>query len=70
MPGTDGMDVLRHLHSLGVNIPIIVLTADIQEDTRKQCLELGAVDVLNKPPKKHTLLMAISKAINKEEVTV
>ena len=70
MPGIDGMKVLQYLQRKALNIPTIVLTADVQEDTRKQCLELGAVDVLNKPPKEEELRMAIDKAIKKEEVTL
>jgi len=70
MPGMDGMEVLRYLQNKALNIPVIVLTADVQEDTRKQCLELGAVDILNKPPKNNELQIAINKAVKKEEVTL
>ncbi len=70
MPGIDGMKVLQYLQRKALNIPTIVLTADVQEDTYRQCLELGAVDVFNKPPKEEELRMAIDKAIKKEEVTL
>ena len=44
--------------------------AGVQEDSRKQCMELGAVDILNKPPKNNELQIAINKAVKKEEVTL
>lgn len=49
MPETSGLEVLQILHDQRSNVPVIVLTADIQERTRQQCLELGATAFINKP---------------------
>ena len=63
MPDLNGFEVLEILKKKRITVPVIVLTADIQETSRAKCLELGVVDVLNKLPEKDTLLNAVSKAI-------
>jgi two-component system alkaline phosphatase synthesis response regulator PhoP len=48
LPGMDGLDVCRSLRREG-NIPIIMLTARIEETDRLIGLELGADDYITKP---------------------
>ncbi len=67
MPEMDGQTLLRHLKESASDIPVVVVTADIQEDTKAMCLKLGAVEVLNKPPKEGTLKEAIQKALKTRE---
>jgi CheY-like chemotaxis protein len=49
MPEMDGFELLENLRSRGIAVPVIVMSADIQESTRKRVLELGAKTLLNKP---------------------
>ncbi len=63
MPEVSGFEVLRRLRDRGSKIPAIVLTADIQKGTRQQCMELGAVTLLNKPVKEDEIIEAIKKAL-------
>ena len=49
MPEGNGDQVLESLQSRGVTLPIIVLTADIQESRKVRCFELGATAFVNKP---------------------
>ena len=63
MPGMDGLKIIKSLKDQHLNIPMIVVTADIQESTRKQCMELGAAAVINKPPKEEELLSIINKVL-------
>jgi len=42
---------------------VLILTSDIQNTTRTECLALGALDVLNKPVKKETLVPIIKDAL-------
>ncbi|MBF0343893.1 MAG: response regulator [Nitrospirae bacterium] len=67
MPDMDGFNVLEAMGERVKEIPVIVLTADIQTSTRDKCLELGAAMILNKPPKKDTLLAAIKELISQKE---
>jgi putative two-component system response regulator len=51
MPHLDGFTVLESLRAdrSEVYLPIIVLTADVNEDTKRRALHCGATDFLNKP---------------------
>lgn len=49
MPEIDGFGVLNRLQSNGIDIPLIVITADVQNATRLQCQQLGAKGFINKP---------------------
>ncbi|RMF01175.1 MAG: response regulator, partial [Chloroflexi bacterium] len=60
MPGMDGFDVLNVMKRKNLAVPVIVLTADIQDVVRDECLELGAAYVLHKPPRHDELLQALS----------
>ena len=49
MPETRGLTMLETLHQQGETLPVVVVTADIQDQVRQQCLDLGARAVLYKP---------------------
>ncbi len=49
MPEHDGFAVLKDARDQALGIPIVIVTADIQEITRSDCLNLGAKAFLNKP---------------------
>ncbi len=63
MPEMDGIVFLEALRQLGNRIPVLVITADVQHDTRENCLALGAVGLLNKPPRDEELLAAVAQAL-------
>ena len=68
MPEMDGLTVLRTLREQHSLIPVIILTADIQDSVREECRQWGASSFLNKPPKESQLLQALDKALgNKGE---
>ena len=52
MPYVDGFEVLEMIRrnlTEGDFLPVIVLTADINPESRERALKLGAMDFLNKP---------------------
>ena len=55
MPEMDGIGFLKALKESGSRVPVIVLSADIQETKRIECLDLGARAFLEKPAKKQKL---------------
>lgn len=59
MPEIDGFAVLTELQKQQNRVPVVVVTADIQEITREQCLALGAAGFLNKPVKTEDLITAV-----------
>ena len=64
MPGMDGHEFLKKLASKDLNVPVIVITADIQNSTRTKVLELGASAVLPKPVDKDKVVEAIQRVID------
>lgn len=55
MPQMDGIGFLRALKEGKINVPVIVLSADIQETKRAECFALGALAFVEKPAKKAKL---------------
>lgn len=49
MPEMKGTELLKILQQQGHTVPVVVLTADIQDHVRLECLTLGARAVLHKP---------------------
>lgn len=51
MPHVDGFAILESLRAerSDTYLPIIVLTADVNEETKRRALHCGATDFLNKP---------------------
>lgn len=66
MPNVGGIEVLITLRAQKSPIPVIILTADIQDPVREHCLSLGAKAFLNKPFKKEELIGAL-KTITEDE---
>ncbi len=67
MPEVSGLEILQVLQEQGTSIPVIVLTADIQQSTKQRCLELGAVAVINKPLRENDLVNTIKQVLGNEE---
>ncbi len=49
LPGRNGFDVLRTMRARGIDVPVIMLTARIDEADKVLGLELGADDSVPKP---------------------
>lgn len=49
LPGRDGLDVLRELHALRSDLPVLILSARGDLSTKLRGFELGAVDYVAKP---------------------
>jgi DNA-binding response OmpR family regulator len=49
LPGRDGLDILRSIRQMGINTPVILLTARNELGDRVQGLDMGADDYLAKP---------------------
>lgn len=49
MPVLNGFEVLEALQKRESTVPVVVISADIQESSRERCRKLGARDILSKP---------------------
>ncbi|MBI5368025.1 MAG: response regulator [Planctomycetes bacterium] len=61
MPGEDGLSLLARMRSLGLveNIPVLFITAHVDDDYRRAAEVLGAADILAKPFTVDALLEAV-----------
>ncbi|MGD9187552.1 MAG: response regulator [Desulfobacteraceae bacterium] len=70
MPVMDGFEATKAIRDpsggcLNPRVPIIALTANSQEETRKKCLNEGMDDFLTKPVSPDLLMCTIRKCVEK-----
>lgn len=64
MPTMTGLELQQRLLQLDIAVPVIVITAHDDADTRQRCLALGAIRYLSKPVEGSDLLEAIRVAVD------
>lgn len=67
MPGMDGLEVQDRLNHRGVAMPVIVLTGHGDVAVAVRAMKAGAVDFVEKPYAKQTLIEALSRAFERLE---
>jgi DNA-binding response OmpR family regulator len=72
MPHVDGLTILHSLRSSGseVFLPVIVLTADANEETKRAALGAGATDFLLKPLDHLEVLLRIANLLEMRRLHV
>jgi DNA-binding response OmpR family regulator len=70
MPIMDGLTALKEMRSIGINTPIILLTAKAQIDDKVEGLDSGANDYLTKPFDIKELLARVRALIRTKEEDV
>lgn len=63
LPGMNGLDLQRRLALSGNRTPIVFVTAHMNDRTRRQALQAGAVAFLRKPVGEADLLRAVGAAL-------
>ena len=61
MPEFSGFDFLVHLKLKDTDMPVIVISANIESDFKEKSIELGAKDYITKPIQFNILLDKIKK---------
>ena len=67
MPEMEGTELLALLRETKMDVKVIVISANIQETIKDQCMNLGVSEFFSKPPDKEKLKEAIEKILNKGE---
>ncbi|HEX2942236.1 MAG TPA: response regulator FixJ [Rhodopila sp.] len=65
MPGMDGLALQRELKTLGVMLPVIVITGHADVPLAVEAMKAGAIDFIEKPFNDESLLSAIRTAIDR-----
>ena len=65
MPGMDGFQVLRTLKTQGLtkDLPVVMVSARDDEDTRRRAVAAGAVEFVGKPFQMKQLVQVVQAAV-------
>ncbi len=67
LPGLSGLELQERLAVAGRHIPIVFVTANEDEQARRQAFAAGALDFLPKPFDEEVLLGALAGALGQDE---
>ena len=65
MPGMDGLEVQQALKDKGVTLPVIIMTGHGDVTLAVRAMKAGAIDFIEKPFEKATLLGAIEQGLQR-----
>jgi two-component system, LuxR family, response regulator FixJ len=69
MPGLSGIDLLRRLKEMQVQLPVIVITGHGDVPLAVEAMKFGAADFLEKPFDDDVLLASVRSALNRSEAS-
>lgn len=64
MAKMDGIEVLEKMKDEKIKTPVVVVTADVQEEVKDECMQLGALYFLNKPFKEKDIQEIINRFLD------
>jgi two-component system response regulator FixJ len=65
MPGLSGIDLLRRLRELKVDVPVVVITGHGDVPLAVEAMKIGALDFLEKPFDDEVLLSSVRSALSR-----
>ncbi len=60
MPEMNGLEFIKNLKLEGIDIPIVVVSADIQQTSEERCRSMGVTKFLKKPIKEPELVSIVA----------
>ena len=69
LPGISGLDLQRELKEVGIQIPIVFITAHGDIPMSVKAMKSGAVEFLTKPFRNQDLLDAVHQALDRDRLT-
>ena len=66
MPGMSGIETFERIKEMGLEIPVIFLTASGHEDNVMTAIRMGAANYIKKPFMPKRLLERVEKELEKE----
>lgn len=68
LPDADGIQLINDFKEMGVNVPVILMTAFGTTEIAIQAMKQGAHDYLNKPLNLDELLLTVQKAVKMQQL--
>src|SRR5687768_14982365 len=66
MPGIDGQELLRAARTIRPDVEVVLMTAYGTVETAVAAMKDGAYDFITKPLKRHSLVKAVQKALERQ----
>src|SRR5919202_3948697 len=66
MPGMDGQELLKAARAIRPDVEVVLMTAYATVETAVSAMKDGAYDFITKPLKRHSLVKAVQKALEKQ----
>jgi DNA-binding response OmpR family regulator len=63
LPEMHGVQTLQQIRGMNTNVPVVVVTGETSDETRRQCERLGVHEYLSKPADHNRILAALRRAI-------
>lgn len=67
MPGMSGLDLLRRLREIKIEVPVIVITGHGDVPLAVEAMKFGAIDFLEKPFDDEVLLASVRSALTRQQ---
>jgi two-component system, LuxR family, response regulator FixJ len=67
MPGLSGIDLLKRLKDLKINVPVIVITGHADVPLAVEAMKFGATDFLEKPFDDEVLIASVQAALRSRQ---
>ena len=68
LPGMDGVALLREMRRLGLDVPVVLMTAYASVETAVEAMKLGAFDYIQKPFNAEEIAILIERAVRERDL--
>jgi DNA-binding response OmpR family regulator len=69
LPEMHGVQTLKTIRNLNANVPVVVVTGETSDETRRQCERLGVQQYLPKPAEYRDIMDALKRALSDPKTT-
>ena len=69
LPEMHGVQTLQQIRGINANVPVVVVTGETSDETRRQCERLGVQEYLSKPADHNQILRALRRALDDPKTT-
>ena len=69
LPEMHGVQTLQSIRGMNANVPVVVVTGETSDETRRQCERLGVQEYLSKPAHYSDIMGALRRALSDPKTT-
>ncbi len=69
LPEMHGVETLQKIRGLNANVPVVVVTGETSDETRRRCERLGVQQYLSKPADYRDIMDALGRALADPKTT-